>query len=98
MGVGDQDAATRARPVARRPGAGSSRGMRRPVNRRARAWAWPLVIGLVCTLTWSSPAGADPAAGFGEAVDRILDDPLLRGGAGGGGGGGGGPRAAAGPA
>ncbi|MGR3938719.1 D-alanyl-D-alanine carboxypeptidase/D-alanyl-D-alanine endopeptidase [Streptomyces sp. BRA346] len=56
--------------------------MRRPVNRRARAWSWPLVIGLVCTLTWSSPAGADASrAGFGEAVDRILDDPRLRGGA-----------------
>ncbi|WP_063735157.1 D-alanyl-D-alanine carboxypeptidase/D-alanyl-D-alanine-endopeptidase [Streptomyces sp. RTd22] len=56
--------------------------MRRPVNRRARAWSWPLVIGLVCTLTWSSPAGADASrAGFGEAVDRILADPLLKGGA-----------------
>ncbi|MFF7654345.1 D-alanyl-D-alanine carboxypeptidase/D-alanyl-D-alanine-endopeptidase [Streptomyces sp. NPDC007983] len=56
--------------------------MRRPVNRRARAWSWPLVIGLVFTLTWSSPAGADASrAGLGEAVDRILADPLLRGGA-----------------
>ncbi|MEU1806721.1 D-alanyl-D-alanine carboxypeptidase/D-alanyl-D-alanine-endopeptidase [Streptomyces sp. NPDC019937] len=56
--------------------------MRRPLNRRARAWAWPLVIGLVCTLTWSSPAGADASrAGFGEAVDRVLADPLLKGGA-----------------
>lgn len=52
------------------------------MNRRARAWSWPLVIGLVCTLTWSSPAGADASpAGFGEAVDRILADPLLKGGA-----------------
>ncbi|GAA3364139.1 D-alanyl-D-alanine carboxypeptidase/D-alanyl-D-alanine-endopeptidase [Streptomyces antimycoticus] len=45
-------------------------------------WIWPLVIGLACTLTWSSPAGADTSrAGIGDALDTILADPLLKGGA-----------------
>ncbi|MEU1786144.1 D-alanyl-D-alanine carboxypeptidase/D-alanyl-D-alanine-endopeptidase [Streptomyces sparsogenes] len=52
------------------------------VNRPTRAWIWPLVIGLVCTLTWSSPAGADTSrAGLDDALDAILADPLLKGGA-----------------
>src|SRR4051812_34814178 len=56
--------------------------MRRPVNRRARAWAWPLVIGLAATLTWSSPAGADASrGGLDTALDKVLADPLLKGGA-----------------
>ncbi|MEU0845642.1 D-alanyl-D-alanine carboxypeptidase/D-alanyl-D-alanine-endopeptidase [Streptomyces sp. NPDC005962] len=57
--------------------------MSRPANRRARAWAWPLVIGLIATLTWSSPAGADASrgGGLGTALDSVLDDPLLKGGA-----------------
>ncbi|WP_432588076.1 D-alanyl-D-alanine carboxypeptidase/D-alanyl-D-alanine-endopeptidase [Streptomyces sp. HD1123-B1] len=62
--------------------------MRRPesrVNRRTRVWTWPvvpLVIGLACTLSWSSPAGADTSRpGLGGAIDTILDDPSLKGGA-----------------
>ncbi|MER7795153.1 D-alanyl-D-alanine carboxypeptidase/D-alanyl-D-alanine-endopeptidase [Streptomyces sp. NPDC097640] len=56
------------------------------LNRRTRGWIWPLVIGLVATLTWSSPAGADtsradPGADLGTALDTILADPLLKGGA-----------------
>ncbi|MET7901265.1 D-alanyl-D-alanine carboxypeptidase/D-alanyl-D-alanine-endopeptidase [Streptomyces sp. NPDC005355] len=59
--------------------------MRRPesrVNRRTRAWIRPVVIGLACTLSWSSPAGADTSrAGLGEALDTVLADPLMKGGA-----------------
>ncbi|WAP56366.1 D-alanyl-D-alanine carboxypeptidase/D-alanyl-D-alanine endopeptidase [Streptomyces sp. S465] len=56
--------------------------MSRPMNRRTSGWIWPLVIGLACTLTWSSPAGADAArAGLGDALDTVLADPLLKAGA-----------------
>lgn len=56
--------------------------MSRPLKRRVSGWIWPLVIGLACTLTWSSPAGADTSrAGIGDALDTILADPLLKGGA-----------------
>ncbi|MEU8827365.1 D-alanyl-D-alanine carboxypeptidase/D-alanyl-D-alanine-endopeptidase [Streptomyces sp. NPDC048636] len=59
--------------------------MRRPesrVNRRTRVWIWPVVIGLACTLSWSSPAGADSSRpGLGRAIDTLLDDPSLKGGA-----------------
>ncbi|NUS88995.1 MAG: D-alanyl-D-alanine carboxypeptidase/D-alanyl-D-alanine-endopeptidase [Streptomyces sp.] len=52
------------------------------VNRRTRAWMWPLVIGLVATLSWSSPAGADTSrTGLGTALDTLLADPVLKGGA-----------------
>ncbi len=52
------------------------------MKRRVSGWIWPLVIGLACTLTWSSPAGADTSrAGIGDALDTILADPLLKGGA-----------------
>ncbi|MGX6742826.1 D-alanyl-D-alanine carboxypeptidase/D-alanyl-D-alanine endopeptidase [Streptomyces peucetius] len=54
------------------------------VRRRAlrRAWTWPLVVGLVCTLTWSSPAGAGPShTGLKGALDKILADPRMDGGA-----------------
>ncbi|MFF5588936.1 D-alanyl-D-alanine carboxypeptidase/D-alanyl-D-alanine endopeptidase [Streptomyces hygroscopicus] len=56
--------------------------MSRSLNRRVSGWIWPLVIGLACTLTWSSPAGADTSrAGLGAALDTVLADPLLKGGA-----------------
>lgn len=52
------------------------------LNRRTSGWIWPLVIGLVATLTWSSPAGADTSrSGLGAGLDTILADPLLKGGA-----------------
>jgi D-alanyl-D-alanine carboxypeptidase/D-alanyl-D-alanine-endopeptidase (penicillin-binding protein 4) len=61
--------------------------MSRPVVRirhRAlrRAWIWPLAAGLVCTLTWSSPAGAGPSdTGLKGALDKVLADPRTDGGA-----------------
>ncbi|WP_434594354.1 D-alanyl-D-alanine carboxypeptidase/D-alanyl-D-alanine endopeptidase [Streptomyces sp. A5-4] len=68
--------------------------MSRPVSRprtrltrsrprsRSRAWIWPVSIGLACTLTWSSPAGAGPSdIGIKGAIDTILTDPRLDGGA-----------------
>lgn len=61
--------------------------MSRPVVRlrhRAlrRAWIWPLAVGLVCTLTWSSPAGAGPSdTGLKGALDKVLADPRIDGGA-----------------
>jgi D-alanyl-D-alanine carboxypeptidase/D-alanyl-D-alanine-endopeptidase (penicillin-binding protein 4) len=54
------------------------------VRRRAlhRARTWPLVVGLVCSLTWSSPAGAGPSdTGLKGALDKILADPRTDGGA-----------------
>lgn len=54
------------------------------VRRRAphRAWIWPLAVGLACTLTWSSPAGAGPSdTGLKGALDKVLADPRMDGGA-----------------
>ncbi|NUL06216.1 D-alanyl-D-alanine carboxypeptidase/D-alanyl-D-alanine-endopeptidase, partial [Streptomyces lunaelactis] len=59
--------------------------MSRPVirsNRRGqrRGWIWPVVIGLACTLTWSSPAGAGPSGtGLKGAIDKILADARMDG-------------------
>ena len=61
--------------------------MSRPVIRTDRrlkrhGWIWPAVIGLVCTLTWSAPAGAGPSdTGLKGAIDRILVDARMDGGA-----------------
>ncbi|MFF3458726.1 D-alanyl-D-alanine carboxypeptidase/D-alanyl-D-alanine-endopeptidase [Streptomyces sp. NPDC002730] len=61
--------------------------MSRPVIRTHRrlkrhGWIWPAVIGLVCTLTWSAPAGAGPSdTGLKGAIDRILADARMDGGA-----------------
>ncbi|MGR8009106.1 D-alanyl-D-alanine carboxypeptidase/D-alanyl-D-alanine endopeptidase [Streptomyces hypolithicus] len=55
--------------------------------RLTRTLVWPVALGLACTLTWSSPAGAGPSeaalkdAGLKSAIDRILTDPRLDGGA-----------------
>ncbi|MCX4818478.1 D-alanyl-D-alanine carboxypeptidase/D-alanyl-D-alanine-endopeptidase [Streptomyces sp. NBC_01142] len=43
---------------------------------------WPVVLGLACTLTWSSPAGAGPSdTGLKAALDKILADARMEGGA-----------------
>ncbi|MFD9225682.1 D-alanyl-D-alanine carboxypeptidase/D-alanyl-D-alanine-endopeptidase [Streptomyces sp. NPDC060064] len=61
--------------------------MSRPVIRTDRrlkrhGWIWAAVIGLVCTLTWSAPAGAGPSdTGLKGAIDRILMDARMDGGA-----------------
>lgn len=61
--------------------------MSRPVihtDRRLKrhGWIWPVVIGLVCTLTWSAPAGAGPSdTGLKGAIDKILADARMDGGA-----------------
>ncbi|HZG03657.1 MAG TPA: D-alanyl-D-alanine carboxypeptidase/D-alanyl-D-alanine-endopeptidase [Streptomyces sp.] len=52
---------------------------------RTRAWAWPTAAGLALTLTWSTltwspPAGADPADdALKAAIDRVLADERLDG-------------------
>ncbi|MBT2506819.1 D-alanyl-D-alanine carboxypeptidase/D-alanyl-D-alanine-endopeptidase [Streptomyces sp. ISL-98] len=62
-----------------------SRPVIRPViraKRRTHVWVWPVAVGLACTLTWSSPAGAGPSdTGIKGAIDTILTDPRLDGGA-----------------
>ncbi len=51
-------------------------------TRRTRPWVWPVAVGLACTLTWSSPAGAGPSdTGLKGAIDTILTDARLDGGA-----------------
>ncbi|MEW2081953.1 D-alanyl-D-alanine carboxypeptidase/D-alanyl-D-alanine-endopeptidase [Streptomyces sp. NPDC005283] len=61
--------------------------MSRPVIHTDRrltrhGWIWPVVIGLVCTLTWSAPAGAGPSdTGLKGAIDKILADARMDGGA-----------------
>ncbi|WP_093799721.1 D-alanyl-D-alanine carboxypeptidase/D-alanyl-D-alanine-endopeptidase [Streptomyces sp. Wb2n-11] len=50
--------------------------------RRTHPWIWPVAVGLACTLTWSSPAGAGPSdTGLKGAIDTILTDARLDGGA-----------------
>lgn len=52
----------------------------RRVHRRGRTW--PLAVGLACTLTLSSPAGAGPSdTGLKGALDKVLADARLDGGA-----------------
>ncbi|MFI2028756.1 D-alanyl-D-alanine carboxypeptidase/D-alanyl-D-alanine endopeptidase [Streptomyces buecherae] len=50
-------------------------------HRARRLGAATLVAGLLATLSWSSPVGADPAAppGLPEVIDAILADPRLDG-------------------
>lgn len=49
---------------------------------RPRGWIWPVLFGLACTLTWSSPAGAGPSdTGLKGALDKILADARMDGGA-----------------